>query len=83
MGPKNPDDTACKGSGADFSFRRQAISDLHNIAVTTERIVSAQTGRISQKCWFVILISGCMINVPYIKTKNMESSSKTTAIASK
>ena len=49
MYSKNPDDIACKASGADFSsYRRQAISDLRNLAVTTEHIMSAQTG-ISQK----------------------------------
>jgi class 3 adenylate cyclase len=49
MSPKNPDDKAGKASGADFSsYRRQAISDLRNYAVTTEDIMSGQTG-ISQK----------------------------------
>ena len=49
MSPKNPDDKAGKASGADFSsYRRQAISDLRNYAVTTEHIMSGQTG-ISQK----------------------------------
>lgn len=50
MYSKKPDDKVCKASGADFSsYRRQAISDLRNFAVTTEHIMSAQTGRISQK----------------------------------
>ena len=49
MSPKNPDDKAGKASRADFSsYRREAISDLRNYAVTTEDIMSAQTG-ISQK----------------------------------
>jgi class 3 adenylate cyclase len=49
MSPKNPDDEASKASGADFSsYRRQTILDLPNYAITTEDIMSAQTG-ISQK----------------------------------
>jgi adenylate cyclase len=49
MSPKNPDDEASKASGADFSsYRRQTILDLRNYAITTEDIMSAQTG-ISQK----------------------------------
>jgi adenylate cyclase len=49
MSPKNPDDKAGKVSGADFnSYRRQAISDLRNYAVTTDHIMSRHTG-ISQK----------------------------------
>jgi len=50
MYSKNSDDKTRKASGADFSsYRRQAISDLRNIAVTTEHIMSAQTGKISQQ----------------------------------
>jgi adenylate cyclase len=49
MSPKNPDDEASKASGADFSsYREQTILDLPNYAITTEDIMSAQTG-ISQK----------------------------------
>src|SRR5262245_38204568 len=49
MSPKNTEDKASKASGADLSsYQRQAIVDLSNNAVTTEDIMSAQTG-ISQK----------------------------------
>ena len=49
MSPKNPEDEASKASGADFSsYREQTILDLPNYAITTEDIMSAQTG-ISQK----------------------------------
>jgi hypothetical protein len=49
MSPKNPDDEASKASGVDFSsYPRQTILDLRNYAITTEDMMSTQTG-ISQK----------------------------------
>jgi hypothetical protein len=50
MSPKNSNDKTCKASGAGFSsYRLQATSDLRNFVVTTEHIMSAQTGNSQKK----------------------------------